>query len=451
MRKTITLFACLTLIGTISIVTSCKKKPEVQNAGGEISQAPTDDVVSPEDPKVELCAEGNCPCGDGFCAMYSVCIKDKCFCGAYPGMGFIDADAFASNLYGEFECVRYYEQESCFPPTVGYDFICTRPEGCKTGDGHSYPMTDQSNFGSGYGYDDNLHIARPGVDSERVDMHPDPNSTACGSKDSISKYSSYELILRDNRLIDCGKELPKNLKIIKRMDISDLQSESEYDYDDLNQYDFCNSNSDYSDIDDIRTPSDLACDMRMLCNDSGVTQDHIAEYACEIGKKYIELSCRTEEREQVIGLRCMRTEGCHCGDSSCPEHAMCKDGACKFDLYYEHRTCPDKGWDAAKSDLENYMITAKGCDCDANRTDEVCYHDCLDNCSLDPKVSDCIYYPYKDDDDNMDNKKNCDETCESICEDDCRFNPKDIEDCYEQCYWGMETTMTKTDPCQKSQ
>ena len=424
MRKTITLFACITLIGMTTITTSCKKKPDIQTID-TTSEIASDGSAEHAGPKAELCVEGNCPCGDGFCAKNSVCIKDKCFCGGFPDKGYIDEGAVASNLYGEFECVRYYFQEGC-NEDYSYDFICKREDGCKTGDGRKYPFSDIISginnltqiTGDDYLNEDmpELHIAFDGNDvAESVNLYLDSNMDE--DIENRNKYLPYENVIKEPYLDKCGAKLPENLRYMVRSDLSVLPSElksvdledSGYEIDVSPSY--CENYWSR-----VVAPRDPECKLRKACNDAGVTSDHIMEYACEIGHD-------SSGYNAPIGLRCIQSGGCTCGDTKCPEHALCKDGACVYDIYYEHRTCPEDGWDAAKSDIDNYVLTsdAKKCSCDGDSYDDECVDNCLAHC--------------------MD----CDE---EDCKESCRIDYNRDNDCYEKCYWDKyESTMTRIDPC----
>lgn len=306
--------------------------------------------------KIDYCAEGNCPCGDGFCSKDSYCIIDTCICGAHPDDGgYFDSGAIASNNYGEFKCVAYEFEEGC-GLDIYRDLLCTQEDGCKTGDGRKYkasinPFTDTDNDPySIYSENDDLHI---------------------GSSNKSNNIDYYERLVRERYLINhCGKKLPNNLKILNRSE---------------------DGSSFYRD-----PPTRPECDLRIACNDQSVTPEHISEYVCDIGKEY-RYECGTTYRNMPIGLRCNQSEGCDCGDTHCPNHALCKKGACVYDLYYQHRVCPDEDWDSSLEDSDNYMRSLDGdidCECIKNEV-----HD-------------------------------------------------DEEDCYDWCYWDIyPSKMTQDDPC----
>ena len=439
-----------------TIITSCKKKPEIQkekveiqsvgdeisapsandavnqdvakketcvgenclNAGNDVSETSTENVVMQEEAKVELCAEGNCPCGDGFCAKDSVCIKDKCFCGAYLNKGFIDERAVVSNSYGEFECVRYYYEEQCNSNTEqSYNFLCRRPEGCKTTDGREYPLTDLSMISNSLIHDNPLHDmvlindVPEFYDNLKIAIWPDDWEI------SAKMHDQYETLIKTLRLNNCGESLNENLKYMFRYDSSEfIESVDES----VNDY----SDSNFTDSDNFIVSSDIECDLRKACNDNGITADHILEYTCEIGRAYYQqYGCNDfRSRKRAIGLRCIRPEGCTCGNMHCPKNALCKDGSCKYDIYYNNHACPGKDWDTSKNDIENYMVTAKGCDC-ADKVDQICFNECWFHTDVDD---------------------------EDKCMEACQYDYKDILSCYEKCYWDKyDSTMTKTDPCKK--
>ena len=459
MRKSITFLACFTLIGTLSIVSSCKKKPEIKpvdevisasstdsavdqevaktelcvgencpDAGDEVSAPSTDSTVEQEDAKVELCGvDGNCPCGDGFCAQNSVCIKDKCFCGAFLEKGFIDDHAIVSNSYGEFECARFITEDECTVFDTDYDFICTRSEGCKIKDGRVFPFMNLSKI-EPYSFNgmylipystdlfyDYIYDIDDTVNTDNTNKHFISPSHSGHSEIVVSRnrneFVLYEDLIREHRLNTCEEPLPTNLKYLDRSFPEEI-----LDYNDIRDY--VELDNRFELIDDFEVPSDLECDTRISCNVIGVTPEHINEYICEIGIQYSAkcyLAVVGRAKRRAIGLRCIQPEGCTCGNSHCPEHALCKDGLCTYDIYYENRVCPDKSWDNTKSDIENYMKIAKNCDC-KNKVSKLCLAEC------DPDNTDCSEF--------------------------CKYSESQIERCSEECYWNdYYNTITKTDPC----
>ena len=337
MRNYIILFLCITLICLTTIGTACKNKSEVQTAvaaDDKASEYANDDSADPIHtidvasngapgdstgdafeldaalPKVERCMDGNCPCGDGFCAKNSVCIKDKCFCGAFLEKGFIDNNAIVSNLYGEFECARYVSYEQCTIYRTEYNFICTRNGGCKTGDGRHFPLMDLSalkSFKSSYNaygmyvssrsffyvyremyekdfpkdvdLDDDLILndntyEKVEYGSDKLTFYADDPTAA-----KSNRFVSYEDLIRESHLNNCGKSLPENLKFkqndlyVNYKTLVDKQSS-----DDADRY--------YYNVEDFEISSDFECDLRKSCNDRGVTPEHVDEYVCDIGTKY---------------------------------------------------------------------------------------------------------------------------------------------------------------------
>ena len=300
---------------------------------------------------VTYCEEGNCPCGEGFCSKGSYCIIDTCICGDLKDC--ID-DNIISNNYGEFECYTQYAEESeeseeseeecqgcgcdeykANEPQVLYrDFICTRNKGCKTADGREFERTKSD--GDDYERD---YIA---LDSEY-------SHSAC------QKYAKLkqEYELRE----DCGEK---------------LFPEPEYLYPD-------------GDFSPVRDHTYSECDLRKEFKRSGITKEHLSEYAWFIGKDYY-YPCgsgapfNTEYHDMLVGLRCIHPEGCVCGNTHCPEHSLCKDGACTYDLYYQHRVCPGDKWDPDESDSTNYILSiGEPCNCDDEDYEDykdVCYDDC---------------------------------------------------------------------------
>ena len=447
MQKHINLLACISLICLVATGISCMKKQEIQVAAtsndiaSDTSTGKTQNKDTAKE-KAELCIDGNCPCGDGFCAKNSVCIKDMCFCGAFLNKGFIDENAIVSNLYGEFECARYVSDEQCTIYRVEYNFVCTRNEGCKTGDGREFPFFEPkksylskdmyvTNESFEFIYDDEHPILlrdtykTVAYDYEKFTYGLD-NYTFYGDdyypyniskerveklKNDSSNFIPYKDLLKEHRLNNCGKPLPENLKI--RPDVSSSLADFK-----LDRY--------YLSVEDFEVPSDLECDLRKSCNDSVVTPEHLNEYVCDIGTKYFKKPCETTERNRAIGLRCIQPEGCTCGNTHCPEHSLCKDGTCTYDIFYENRSCPNDGWDADKSDIENYMKTVKHCSCEEDtKYNLYCYNECWFHTDVDD-----------------------DEQCKEQCGYDEDREPG--IDCYEKCYWDdYDSTMTKTDPCKK--
>ncbi len=80
------------------------------------------------------CKEGNCPCGDGFCAQNAICVAGMCQCGdakSVPG----NNHALVSNQYGQFTCSALeddYDQSLMI-------WACVQNHGCVTLDGRHYP------------------------------------------------------------------------------------------------------------------------------------------------------------------------------------------------------------------------------------------------------------------------------------------------------------------------
>ena len=254
-------------------------------------------------------------------------------------------------------------------------------------------------------------------------------------------------MLKEHHINNCGKSLPDKLKYWIRPDLSILHPDLKYmDYRELsdelycdidNGELYCNPGYDevpgdrqYQNVEDFQLPLDLECDLRKSCNDSGVTSEHINEYVCEIGKKYYDKLCETTKRSRPIGLRCIRPEGCICGDTHCPENSLCKDGTCTYDIYYENHMCPNKGWNASESDIENYKKTAKRCSCpEGYKYNLYCYNECWFHGSADN-----------------------DEICKEACGYDEDEEMAITLACYEMCYWNdYDSTITKTDPCKTSQ
>ncbi len=320
------------LIITLSFIlaiTVCIKKQQnpVSDApdAGISSQTDTTEQDDLDDIVVEYCETGNCPCGNGFCSKGSYCIKDMCFCGAYPDEGYFE-NTIASNDYGEFECMKeeYHEGGGCGGEEHFFHyFICSRDNGCETADGRKYSKTKD--------FDDD-----PRMNDEVNEI---TRSGDYATKDE------YEEIIRERFLTKtCGPKLPEDLKYMKR--------------EGSGSYHPCWSSPSHN---------DQECDLRQKCNDIGVTADNISEYICDIGR-YPYIPCENDRlvftnayRDDPIGLRCNRPEGCTCGTTHCPNLALCIDGQCKYDLYYEHHTCPGDNWDPNKFDAVNYALQNHKC------------------------------------------------------------------------------------------
>ncbi len=278
---------------------------------------------------MNFCSEGNCPCGNGFCSKNSYCIIDACICGTYESIKSkkeilnIREHAIASNKYGEFECFEYvytpecdpnslWDNEACPASEYYYDYICNRDEGCKIADGRKYPKSKNVvDYYSVYKKRRDLHISK-------------------GKNLNLSHYT--ELVEEQNLKIECGNRLSEKLKILDR-----------------------HGNGKYRTI----RNSDQYCDIRKACNDIGVTQNHINEYVCDVGKEFYMDSpdpYNDAFREMPIGLRCNQPDGCTCGKTHCPHHALCQNGSCQYDLYYQDHSCPGVDWDPKKSDAINHIL-----------------------------------------------------------------------------------------------
>lgn len=392
-------------LSLILAITGCIKKQQnpvsdasdasISSNANMTEQDALDNVV------VEYCKTGNCPCGDGFCSKGSYCIKDMCFCGANPDEGYFEENTIASNDYGEFECKTFEpdnygcgEQEHVY-----HYFICNNDNGCKTADGRKYPKTPETiDMDYDLLYDLFVHH---NFDDETEKIVPNPSGELICWKTSkygetseydCGVYKEYESMIRERYLNkNCGPKLPADLEFMKR--------------EGAGTYAPCWS-----------TPSgnDLACRLRQKCNDIGVTAEHISEYICDIGR-YLHVECGSGAPfdylycdENPIGLRCHRTEGCTCGDTHCPNLALCKDGQCHYDLYYQHHTCPGDNWDSNEYDAVNYALQNN-------------------KCSLESYIEAC-----KDEHDS---------------EEDCA-NEFDSELCAEDLYWERyNSEMSLKDPC----
>lgn len=415
------------IISTIIIFSalSCKSLKQtsdvssIQSAdSGELSikNDISEQTESSEQIIIELCSDGNCPCGNGFCAENSVCIKDTCFCGADLDKGFISENAIASNLYGEFKCIRYYHEppafECCYE--ANYDFICTHPDGCTTGDGNKYPLTDTD-----------------------VDYFDEDNNTALLIYDGTqrvhdSDFEEYESLLEHHRLNKCGKEPSENLKYMDRSKLLKQTTELVF-MDEFDSYSHVNDYNPEMLLEENLSQSDLDCELREKCNDSSVPPDHITEYACEIGKAYFRLGAYPADRKTITGLRCIHPEGCSCGNTHCSQYAICQKGSCIYDIYYQNHACPDKHWDSSKNDIKNYMLSteAKKCPCSNDEYDRDCYLACMD-----------VYFGP-----DWDARE---EECKTVCSYGEDGNYTSSDECYEQCYWdNYPSTKTQKDPCKK--
>ena len=253
------------------------------------------------------------------------------------------------------------EFEQCTIFNTNYDFICTRNDGCKVLNGPKFPSMDMSAINNtGYTYslnnsdmylifdDSYLLYDKFGIDDDTQSTLFSGNSYNIVSQNR-EHFVLYEDIIREHRLNTCGKPLPENLKYLDRS-FSEEEDLEFMDYNDIRDY--VELDNAFMWIVDFEVPSDLECDTRMSCNVIGVTPEHINEYICEIGFQYSEKPCHLAEQRRAIGLRCIQPEGCTCGNAHCPEHALCKDGLCTYDIYYENHVCPNKSWDDTKSDIE---------------------------------------------------------------------------------------------------
>ena len=291
---------------------------------------------------IEKCRDGNCPCGKGFCSEDSYCINKRCVCGAVPDYGYIYDGAIDSNDYGEFMCVHYEKQEGCGGMDA-FDFICTKDNGCKTADGRAYPKSENLfDDPSNYGYEYDIYNSTP-------ELHIADASDKTYDFDYAEKLREH--YLKEN----CGNKLPETLTIRERGG-GDHRTNAK--------------------------PNEPECERRSACNDRGVTPEHLSEYACDIGKS-IGYECGWSTFDMPIGLRCTQENGCTCGNKQCPKHALCKDGECQYDIYYQQYTCPAKPWKAQKDDEDSNIAYAKknlSCSCnedeDAEYDEDFCYERC---------------------------------------------------------------------------
>ena len=174
---------------------------------------------------IDYCREGNCPCGNGFCSKGSHCINDLCVCGDLNGdePGF-DSYTIVSNHYGEFECYPIYTEEYYEGPEEGCpgedyyhrpyvvtkrNFICTREEGCKTGDGKVYPKSADVNKIGSYSF----YSAHDYSNNKIEEIAPAYNG---------SKFSDLAKRLQSKGISEiCGKNVPG-------MNIADCEERIEY-------------------------------------------------------------------------------------------------------------------------------------------------------------------------------------------------------------------------------
>ena len=90
-------------------------------------------VQAPADPKHDVyCVDGNCPCGDVFCAKNAICRAGMCICRTDEtdkGCG----NEIVSGDFGEFSCesVKLGNRREVL-------FMCLRDEGCRLRDGRHY-------------------------------------------------------------------------------------------------------------------------------------------------------------------------------------------------------------------------------------------------------------------------------------------------------------------------
>ena len=90
-------------------------------------------VQAPADPKRDVyCVDGNCPCGESFCAKGAICRAGMCYCRTAEtdkGCG----NEIVSGDFGEFSCtsVKVGNRREVL-------FMCERDEGCRLRDGRHY-------------------------------------------------------------------------------------------------------------------------------------------------------------------------------------------------------------------------------------------------------------------------------------------------------------------------
>ena len=155
----------------------------------------------------EICIQGNCPCGQGFCPKDAVCNGNTCTCGInrddaytagkakpcnkryYPGYTCqplekkgedyhswcTDPDSVwaSSSEYGEFSCEYLdvpcnYGEEHGFPKSLLWGFMCKNPLGCYHHTEHFAPVPPDFNPRSelvpGKGFDDSRFSEWPDTD-----------------------------------------------------------------------------------------------------------------------------------------------------------------------------------------------------------------------------------------------------------------------------------------------
>ena len=247
-----------------------------------MSPLQTDTNQNETDNIIKYCESGNCPCGDGFCSKGGYCIQDKCFCGANPDKGTFDIQVVASNNYGEFECTaqidhhtecdpsELYDLEECPPWDYYNDLICTREEGCKTGDGREYPKTQTS-------YDDEQ------TSSDEYDNYKNRDNLHIASENDKHIDDIYVELIEEYYLTkNYGKKLPDELKYLKRGGAESVR---------LNEGELVNN------LNHKENRLSFRGWLRETCHDHGVTKEHISEYVCDIGRYYsMDCTCASNSK-----------------------------------------------------------------------------------------------------------------------------------------------------------
>lgn len=83
----------------------------------------------------------------------------------------------------------------------------------------------------------------------------------------------------------------------------------------------------------------------VVCDDEMWKLNDPNAYICS-QDYYISAAFFSDRSHEPIGtIRCARPEGCQCGESICPYHSECREGACYYDITYAHEMC-DAAYDA---------------------------------------------------------------------------------------------------------
>ena len=296
----------------------------------------------------KTCKNGNCPCGKGACARGDFCMDGKCYCG--------DKDYIIrhtskdwqvtiteSNDFGEFACNPKDTCGTTMGTATGM-YCCERKDGCTTTLTKQtipfqlcivppqYYSDDNTGFHPASEMDiDVFELDYSGYDLSDDDKTMMPNQYKPEYFDAIAKTSIKVVDNPEIFLKFCGSPSSEKFKkddSLYKAFLKFFKEDEEYSRGYW-------PNSSFDDL-------PVRCDIRTNCPSYLVPKEPATErpkYTCEFVIGVGHWGQYTEYYPNPIGLRCHHPDGCICDQTTCPNHALCKEGKCIYDDKYLQNTC----------------------------------------------------------------------------------------------------------------